>query len=596
MMKRFGAALAALLMLLFRFPAYGEVEKSVDIQGSGITVMLNKQVEEGDKQKLGVNYPTFEGEDASLVQYLTDAITTPFLALRKLGQMAQDDVYADGSKDFIRGGYTASLDFEGILSMELSMSNRAAGQTVRETQFMYKIIDLAAKKELTVYDLFDGEAGDVDEAIRQAVYAVGQQEGKISPHIADASQVPAPNSVFLSTAVFRCIFAAGTVSQENTVIDIPWEQLALLRSAALTGGAAAPEEQGGQESESAGDGDATDTELSDNPGQNAAQQQEDQNPEPADGNRQDAVPAMAQVNEDFVMPEVATPTPMPVSGGDVNVLDLLTRGLWKQMGTDGGTYYQFTPDGKLLVVNVEDYTLEDGTLMSESLSGQVLPGGDTAFTLVSGESKTGYVLNRAGDAVAPADLVTPSPTPVPTPTPEPTATPTPEPTPEPTPTLSPYEEAKQQAPTLKALGDAASFDKMKTMPVYLTPSEKGYRESKWQVTTDESVGIYGVENGWVLVSYQIGNGTKGRMGYIEAATLKDADQVAMLSFVGIDMPLTKDANATDDPLYGKTKLTTLKKGDTVKLLAFMGEWAYVETALKDEPCRVFILQTSLMAE
>ena len=37
--------------------------------------------------------------------------------------------------------------------------------------------------------------------------------------------------------------------------------------------------------------------------------------------------------------------------------------------------------------------------------------------------------------------------------------------------------------------------------------------------------IYGVENGWVLVSYTIGNGSRGRIGYIKNTTLADAENV-----------------------------------------------------------------------
>lgn len=699
MMKRLMAILMALCLLLVIGAVAAETEKAEEFKVNGIVIMRNRDVLEDEKQKQAIGYPTFEGENAELAVYLTDTITTPFLALRKLGQMADDSAYAEGKKDLIWSAYTASVDFEGVLSVEMAMNNMAAGETIKETTPVYHIIDLTAMKELTVYDLFDDAGSDVDAAIKQAVFDLGNEEGKISAHVKSVEEVPLPNSYFLMSAVFRCIYAAGTIAQEATVVDIPWERLPVLRSAVLTRG---------QTDLGAGDADAqqndtqalqedgapiTDLEalmesltasswqyegattgylrfeddglivnplggelefveyyideegalVMDSlaqPGQRAAVQKQGESllltfqqgtspyttlllaPIPKVGggdtpqssipseeadeetgqdwqSAQDTVPQETlppAQGSDFQLAPVTTPTPMPVSGEDSNIVDLLTRGLWKQMGEDGNTYYQFTADGKLLIVNVENYTVQEGVLTSDTLSGEILTGGDTAFTLKEGGGQTGFVLNRAALPISQEEFVTASPTPAPTPTPEPTATPTAEPTAVPTPTMSPYEIAKQQAPSLAALGDAV-FEKAKTLPVHLTASEDGYRESKWQVTTDENVGIYGVENGWVLVSYPIGNGSKGRMGYIETTTLENADQVAQLSLSSIDITLTKDAAATDDPLYGKAKLTTIKKGTTVKLLAFMGsEWAYVETTYKDKPCRLFIPQASLMAE
>lgn len=703
MMKR----LIAILMTLCLLPGIGavaaETEKAEEFKVNGIVIMRNRDVLEDEKQKQAIGYPTFEGENAELAAYLTDTITTPFLALRKLGQMADDSAYADGKKDLIWSAYTASVDFEGVLSVEMAMNNMAAGETVKETTPVYHIIDLTVMKELTVYDLFDDAGSDVDAAITQAVFDVGNEQGLISAHVKSAEEVPLPNSYLLRSTAFHCIYAAGTIAQKATVVDIPWERLPILRSAVLTRG---------QADSGAGNGDAQQngiqalqedgTPITDlealmesltasswqyegatpgylrfeddglivnpmggelefieyyideegalvldsqaQPGQRAtvskqggglllsfqpgispyttlflapipkvgggdvpqsgvpsqdADEEAGQDVVPQDAVPQDAVPQETlppAQGGDFQLPPVTTPTPMPVSGADGNIVDLLTRGLWKQMGEDGNTYYQFTADGKLLIVNVENYTVQEGVLTSDTLSGEILTGGDTAFTLRGEGGQTGFVLNRAALPVSQEEFVTASPTPAPTPTPEPTATPTAEPTAEPTPTMSPYEMAKQQAPSLAALGDAG-FEKAKTLPVHLTASEEGYRESKWQVTTDENVGIYGVENGWVLVSYPIGNGSKGRMGYIETTTLENADQVAQLSLGSIDITLTKDAAATDDPLYGKAKLVTIKKGTEVKLLAFMGsEWAYVETTYKDKPCRLFIPQASLMAE
>ena len=298
--------------------------------------------------------------------------------------------------------------------------------------------------------------------------------------------------------------------------------------------------------------------------------------------------------------EVPTPTPMPLTGDDADIAAFLAQGLWKRIGTDGNTYYQFTPDGKLLTIEVTPYTVENGALSSEVFSGEVVAGG-TAFTVKTADGEQiGYVLNRSATAIPVEEFVTATPTPPPTPTPTlgptPTPSPTPTPTPVPTPTLSPYEQAAQTAPTLAALGDAA-FAKRQSFDVYSAPDKQSYRDPNAKVTTDDQVSIYGVAGDWVLVSYKIGNGSRGRVGYIANDTLADPDNVAQLAFANIPLKLTKKVKATDDPLNGKGKLFDLNKDASVTLLAFMGsDWAYVETTYKNKTCRVFISRSALMEE
>ncbi len=603
-MKRFGAFFLSLCLLLPSLAgAQGGDESTTAVDGSayGITVVRNHVVKTGEKQKLAVDYPTFESDDAALAKFLTDSITTPILAMRKLGQMAEDSAYAEGGLDTIRSGYFASLDFENLLSVEATVTNRAADAKTAETSFFYRIVDLKNSRILTVEELFVESADKVNAAIGEAVYQQAGNQGILLDTITDASAVPVPNSYYLDEGYFRTIFAAGTLSAEAVVVDLPWDGLALTPSEllapagsaepAVIGGADGPTEifvaDGGEEPV------PDETEPQVQPSQTPAPQKATQQPG-QDSAQPSGTPA---IDPDFALPPVVTPTPMPLTGNDAIIADVLIHGLWKQLGTDGETYYQFTADGKLLTVSVSDYTVTEGVLSSDVMNGTVDVGSDSAFTL-RGEDGTleGYVLNRQGEAVAPEEFVTPSPTPVPTPTPTPTAVPTPEPTPEPTPTLSPYELALTQAPSLAALGDA-SFEKRSTLKVYTAPEEGAYRDSKAQVTTDETVAIYGVENGWVLVSYAIGNGSRGRVGYIENTTLAEPESVAQLNFASMEMTLTKNAEATDDPLNGKATFTKLKKGDTVTLLAFMGsEWAYVQIAHDGKPCRLFIPQAALMEE
>ena len=148
-----------------------------------------------------------------------------------------------------------------------------------------------------------------------------------------------------------------------------------------------------------------------------------------------------------------------------------------------------------------------------------------------------------------------------------------------------------------AISDA-SFAEIKTMKVYSAPSEAAYRNENAQVDTNDKVDIYGTtHDGWVLVYYPIGNGARGRMGYISNETVAHPGSIEKLAFSSIDIQLTQKASGTEDPLRGKATSLKLKKGDTVTLLAFLDEeWAYVETTRDDKPYRFFIPQKALMTE
>lgn len=146
---------------------------------------------------------------------------------------------------------------------------------------------------------------------------------------------------------------------------------------------------------------------------------------------------------------------------------------------------------------------------------------------------------------------------------------------------------------MEQLEDAA-FEKVRTLKVYSAPGETAWAPEGAQVTTDETVAIYGMENGWVLVSYAIGDGSRGRMGYIDDKTLANSDSVAQLDFCFLPLRLARNAKATDDPLRSQSTVTTLRKGDEVTLLAFFGqEWAYVQTTYHSKDCRLFIPASAL---
>lgn len=606
-MKRW-IALAMALLLALSAPA-AMAEGTVDVTGDGITVLRNHRETKTDSLLEVVDYPTFVCDDSQLQAFLEEEITQPIQELC----LVEEDVEGQAT---VRGGYYASLDFEGLLSVEATIRYQAPDSDETEYRFFSCIADLDSQRMLDVTDLFEDDEDVVETALCRAVYDRASQQGLLNESITSDSEVPLPDSCYLTTEVLRTIYDANTLTADPVVIDLPWEALDELTYASRTessdasigiiGGADGPTaifvtSLLPQEAEET------------LPPEEAITGGED---EPAVIELPDAIqtpiptvtpfPEMT-LDPNFSLPEVVTPTPMPLAGSDAITVDVLTHGLWKPLGTDGSTYYQFTADGKLLTVQIEDYTVTDGYLQSSSLRGTLDIGSDSAFTLRADNGDlSGYVLNRQGEAVAPEEFVTPTPTPVPTPTPtptpEPTATPTPsptptpEPTPIPTPTLSPYQRAEAEAPVLTPLS-GVSFEKARSLNVYTAPSENAWRDRKAQVTTNENVSIYGVAGDWVLVSYTIGNGSRGRFGYIDDMTLENRESVPQLAFASLPMALLTDADATDDPLYGQGAVASLKAGDQVTLLAFMGsEWAYVETAVDGKVSRLFIPRQALMQE
>ena len=607
-MKRWISLLMALLLSL---SAIAAGEGTLDVTADGVTVLRNHRESETESLLEVVDYPTFACDDSRLQAFLEEEITQPIQELCAV----EDGVEGQAT---VRGGYYASMDFEGLLSVEATIRYQAPGSDETEYRFFSCIADLVSRRMLDVTDLFEDDEDVVETALCRAVYDRASQQGILGEDITSASDVPLPDSYYLTTEAFRTIYDADTLTADPVVIDLPWELLDALTYASRTESSdAAIGIIGGADGPTAifvADSYSQEVEETLPPEEAIIGGADEPTVIELPATLQTPIPTVTPFPEmtldpNFSLPDVVTPTPMPLAGSDAITVDVLTHGLWKPLGTDGSTYYQFTADGKLLTVQVEDYTVTEGYLESDSLSGTLDIGSDSAFTLRADNGDlSGYVLNRQGEAVAPEEFVTPTPTPVPTPTPTPTPvptptptptpspTPTPEPTPIPTPTLSPYQRAEAEAPVLAPLS-GVSFEKARSLNVYTAPSENAWRDRKAQVTTNENVSIYGVTGDWVLVSYTIGNGSRGRFGYIDDMTLENRESVPQLAFASLSMALRTDADATDDPLYGQAAITSLKAGDQVTLLAFMGsEWAYVETAVDGKVSRLFIPRQALMQE
>lgn len=125
--------------------------------------------------------------------------------------------------------------------------------------------------------------------------------------------------------------------------------------------------------------------------------------------------------------------------------------------------------------------------------------------------------------------------------------------------------------------------------VFSAPGRSSYRPAngKAVMSTNDWVQVFGEENGWVLVQYDITSGQM-RFGYVDASVLPRGVQVPQLSWAEIPYTVVTATWLTDDPLNSCKTLMQLNSGDEVTCLATMGGWLYVETTLSGKTVRGFI--------
>ena len=132
--------------------------------------------------------------------------------------------------------------------------------------------------------------------------------------------------------------------------------------------------------------------------------------------------------------------------------------------------------------------------------------------------------------------------------------------------------------------------------VYTAPSPASLRGGggKALVSTNDWIQVFGQENGYILIQYDI-SATHMRMGYIDAASLPQGASVPPLNLARQSYTLVNAVPLTDDPLFSQSPLGTLHQGQSVYRLAAMGAWAYVETTLNNLIARGFVPQSALQA-
>lgn len=118
--------------------------------------------------------------------------------------------------------------------------------------------------------------------------------------------------------------------------------------------------------------------------------------------------------------------------------------------------------------------------------------------------------------------------------------------------------------------------------VYLGPGE-GYGRSgdgKATVSTNDWIQVFGEENGWIMIQYDISRDHM-RIGWIRESALPSNTQVDQLNFSPVAAYTARSVTVTDDPLFSRASVLTLPQGIWVEWLATMGDWAYVESSTGD---------------
>ena len=201
-MKRF-LALLTVLSLLFSAALAQNVQPEGNMveEGSacGVTIWRNHQEIKTDSLQTVLDYPSFECGDAAFAQLLEESITAPILEMAML---------EDGQ---VRGGFYASLDFEGVLSVEASVHKLPEDEKETQVELFYAVVDLNGKRLLSLGELFTEPEPVVQEVICNAVYEQASALGILLGTITNSGLVPLPDSCYLTENALRVTYAPGAL-------------------------------------------------------------------------------------------------------------------------------------------------------------------------------------------------------------------------------------------------------------------------------------------------------------------------------------------------------------------------------------------------
>ena len=115
------------------------------------------------------------------------------------------------------------------------------------------------------------------------------------------------------------------------------------------------------------------------------------------------------------------------------------------------------------------------------------------------------------------------------------------------------------------------------LEVYSGPGTHYLRGAKGKaaVSLNDWIIIYGNEDGWTLVEYEIDR-KHHRFGYVRNDVFTGRVEIQDLQFEYRETKTASKTTLTDDPDYSENSLAKISKGKQVSVLAYYGEWAYVE--------------------
>lgn len=121
------------------------------------------------------------------------------------------------------------------------------------------------------------------------------------------------------------------------------------------------------------------------------------------------------------------------------------------------------------------------------------------------------------------------------------------------------------------------FPSGKKYEVYQGPGEEYGRagNGKAVVSTNDLIQVFGVENDWILIQYEIASNHM-RIGWITASALPRKSSVSELTFTPVMAKTLDNVDLTDDPICSQVPIKSIPKNTTVNWLATMDKWAYIE--------------------
>lgn len=132
--------------------------------------------------------------------------------------------------------------------------------------------------------------------------------------------------------------------------------------------------------------------------------------------------------------------------------------------------------------------------------------------------------------------------------------------------------------------------------VFSAPGRSSYRAARGKavMSTNDWVQIFGEEDGWLLVQYDISR-DQMRFGYIDSSALPRGTTVQRLNWYDLPLQTIKhNVDVTDDPLVSGSVIHSLAAGDEVKVLSTFSNWYYIETtSSSSKTLRGFVPQSCI---